>query len=349
MLKNLQLYSYVLMAALTLAACSGSDGDPGPKGDPGDKGLQGDTGAAGEDAASKTGYFEGTITGARKDGTPFEETFKYEYVFGNEIFSGNDILLQRFETASGAIADAITEGSYHDKGYLKFYASKDGENIAPSDLQLFFTKGISATQLFQMTARPYPVDASYNRVIELSPEQNAIYNFGHGKSGQLSYYTVDLNSDGVDDANEFSVESTTYNTYTYDMETGNLVAVSVDGEVMQDGALFEKYNDIKFVYDPDLKRYVFVATADGTALYENVGDVPADEFSITNYTNVDGVISFDFAMTISKYRGYVGTKVGGFIGYSIDGLNSTGHDMTITGKFNSGDAVYTEIVGRIKQ
>ena len=349
MLKNLRLYFYVMMAALTLAACSGDDGDPGPKGDTGEQGTKGDTGEEGEDAASKTGYFQGTVKGHRKDGTAFEETFKYEYVFGNEIFSGDNILLQRFETASGAIADAITEGSSHDKGYIKFSASKDGQVIVPSDFQFFFTKGINATQLFQMSARPYPTDASYNRVIELSVEQNAIYNFGHGKSGQLSYYTVDLNADGTDDANEFSIEGATYNAYTYDMETGDLVAVSVDGEVMQEGTLFEKYNDIRFVYKSDLKRYVFVKASDNTDLYETVGDVPADEFTITNYVNQDGVISFDFAMTISKYRGYVGTKVGGFIGYSIDGANTTAHDLTITGKFNSGETVYSEVVGRVRQ
>jgi hypothetical protein len=349
MLKNFRLYFYVLLAAMILAACSGDDGDPGPKGDTGDQGTKGDTGEEGEDAASKVGYFEGTVEGTRKDGTPFEETFQYEYVFGNEVFSGNDILLQRFETASGAIANAISEGTMQEKGYIKFAASKDGQAIAPNDLHFFFTKGINATQLFQMNARPYLSDASYNRLIELSPEQNAIYNFVRGKSGQLSYYTVDVNGDGADDANEFWTEGATYNTYTYDMETGHLVTVSVDGEVMQDGTLFEKYNDITFAYSDDVKKYVFTKTSDNAALYETVGNVPADVFTITNYVNQNGVISFDFAITVSKYRGYVGTKVGGFAGYSVDGMNTTGHDLTITGKFNSGETVYSEIVGRVRQ
>jgi hypothetical protein len=349
MLKNLRFYFYVLLAAMTLAACSGDDGDPGPKGDTGDQGTKGDTGEEGEDAASKVGYFEGTVEGIRKDGTPFEETFQYEYVFGNEIFSGNEILLQRFETASGAIANAISEGTMQEKGYLKFAASKDGQVIVPNDLDFFFTKGINATQLFQMNAKPYLSDASYKRLIELSPEQNAIYNFQRGKSGQLSYYTVDVNGDGTDDANEFLIEAATISTYTYDMETGNLLAVTVDGEVMLDGAVFEKYNDIKFVYKSDLKKYVFVKASDDAALYENVGNVPADAFTITNYANTNGVISFDFALTISKYRGYVGTYAGGFAGYEVNGMNTTGHDIKITGKFNSGETVYSEVVGRVRQ
>lgn len=348
MLKNLRLYFCALMAAGVLAACSGEDGDPGPQGDAGEQGTKGDTGEEGDDAVSKVGYFQGTVTGTRKDGTPFEEDFNYEYVFGDEMYSGNDVLLQRFETASGAIANAITEGSLQNKGYIKFQAVKEGQGIAPNDFLFYFKRGINTTQILEMNARPYLTDASYNRLIELTPEQNAIYNFPRGKSGQLSYYPVDMNADGDDDAYEFSIEGTSYTTFDYNMETGELMAVSVDGEVMQQGVLFEKYNDIKFVYDGTLKQNVFVKTADNSSLYETVGDVPADAFTITNYKNQDGVISFDFSMTISKYRGYVGTKVGGFVGYSIDGANSTGHNMTITGKFNSGQTVYSETVGRIR-
>src|ERR1044072_6939381 len=105
MLKSLRFFFYAMMtASLVLTACSGDDGDPGPKGDTGaegekgDKGDKGDTGAEGEDgtdgidAAAKAGYFQGTIKGNRRDGTAFEEAFKYEYVFGDEVFPTDEIL-----------------------------------------------------------------------------------------------------------------------------------------------------------------------------------------------------------------------------------------------------------------
>jgi hypothetical protein len=351
MMKKVRLLLYALTASVALAACSGEDGEPGPKGDTGAKGDTGEKGDAGEDAASRNGYFEGTIKGTRRDGTAFEETFKYEYMFGSEIFDGNDrVTLQRFETASGAIADAVATAAGNeaplDKGYFKFFAIKDGASIDIEDLKVFFKKGVSASQLFQLKAQPHLADETYNRLIELTPEQNGVYNFDYLSSGRLSYYETDLDWDGKNDAFLFQDRDNVSYTYAYSLTTGELVSVIFNGEAVNNNTLIEKYNDIKFVYNDELGQNVFVKTSDGSALYEYVEFVAGDEFTMTNYSNANGVISFDFTLKISKYRGYLGTK--GPWGTVMDSENTTRHDMTITGKFSSGDKVYNETVSRAR-
>src|SRR6187551_2152563 len=79
---------FLCIAAL-IFSCQGEDGEPGPKGDQGEQGVAGSAGAAGQDGEGleKEGFFEGTVSGNRKDGTAFSETFKYEYNFEAEGFS----------------------------------------------------------------------------------------------------------------------------------------------------------------------------------------------------------------------------------------------------------------------
>jgi hypothetical protein len=355
MFRAFRFFLFALLAASLFTACSGEDGDPGVAGEAGAKGDPGDTGTqgvAGEDAAARNGYFSGTIRGTRRDGTAFEETFNYEYSFGDQVIDSYEIPLQRFETAAGAIADAVATASGQttvplDKGYMKLWLFNDPKDgMTPGNLSLYFTKGLSATQLFKLEAKPYQEDAFYDRVIEISPEYNGIYNFDHNALGQVGYFEYyDEKSENVT-AYAFQTQSSNvYRTYVYSAETGVLDYVDVDGVQETSGALFDKYSAIKFVYNEELDMHVFVKTSDNSPLYEYVDEVPADVFALTNFTQQSGVISFDFTLQISKYRGFMGSRspLGPVF---VHGQNTTGHDLTITGKFNSGAPVYQEAVGR---
>ncbi|MBT1689029.1 collagen-like protein [Dawidia soli] len=359
MVKIFRLFVFALVAASVLMACSGEDGDPGVAGAKGDKGDNGAVGADGEDgadAAAKNGYFQGTIKGTRRDGAAFEEPFNFQYVYGDQEYETYQVLLQRFETAAGAIADAMVQEAQQsgvdmsaplDKGFMKLwlYNNPEGAGFVPGELQVYFTKGLSATQVFRLEAKPHLEDAFYDRVIEIAPDHNGLYNFAHNNAGQVAYmeyydasgktllsYAFPLQLAGVDYV------------FAYDAETGALQYYEINGEQFNDGALFDKYHEIRFVYNDEFGKHVFEKN-DGTPLYEYVDEVPADAFAITNFSQADGVVSFDFSITISKYRGFMGGRspMGPIL---IHGQNSTGHDLTITGKFNSGTPVYQEAVGR---
>lgn len=73
--------------------------------------------------------------------------------------------------------------------------------------------------------------------------------------------------------------------------------------------------------------------------FRDLQDVPADQFTVTNYVHdaSTGVMSFDFVLKISQYRSRIGDNFG---------LNSSGHDLTVTGSFSSGKKVYSNIVSR---
>ncbi len=60
--------------------------------------------------------------------------------------------------------------------------------------------------------------------------------------------------------------------------------------------------------------------------------IPGDVFSISNYqkNQTTGVLTFDFAVTIG----------------ALGRLNTTTNPITMTGRFNSGGKVYTNIVSR---
>jgi len=109
-LKSLT-YLFLIALAASFSSCGdGDDGPQGPKGEQGDKGAKGDkgdkgdtgdtgdTGTKGTGYYSKSGYFQGTVTGTRRDGDepPFTETFKYEYAYDmNEGVRDGQIRLVR--------------------------------------------------------------------------------------------------------------------------------------------------------------------------------------------------------------------------------------------------------------
>ncbi len=350
------LYFLFFSSVLVMSACSGDDGaigpqgDPGENGAPGEKGDQGDQGAPGEqgipgDYSSKMGYFEGTVTGHRQDGTAFSEPFKFEFAYGVDKYNGVDLHLNRFETLTGAVAYGLSGYSANvERGFAMLSTFVDGDAWEPYGFDFGFMKELNSTTLFELRARPYVEDVNYDRVIELSPEMNGIYKFPINQPGNIIYFEADTDADAVTDAWTFQINSSDNIAY-YSMATGELLYVQTPEGNLTTGELFEKYNDIKFVEDATLRQHVFVKTADESPAWEFVESVPADEIAITNFVNQDGVVSFDFNITISKYRGYLMSR--GFMGgWVANGNNTTRHDLTITGKFSSGGKVYESTVGR---
>ena len=345
------LHLFIIASMLMMSACSGEDGEVGPKGDPGADGAVGDKGDTGDqgipgDYSAKLGYFEGTVSGKRTDGTAFSYPFKFEFAYGGDMYDGNILDLNRFETFGGAVAYKTTGYTFDvEKGYALFSTFVDNGDWEPFDFRFGFVKELTSTTLFKLQAAPYDQEVNYDRLIELSPEKNGIYNFPLAQPGTLIYFEADTDRDNVADAWSFQVNGTDTYVY-YSMETGELLFVETLSGVQTTGTLVDKYNDIKFVMEDTFKEYVFVNTADNSPAWEYVETVPADAITVTNYLNQEGVISFDFNVTISKYRGYLMSS-GGWGGWLQNGVNSTRHDLTITGKFNSGGKVYESAVGRL--
>lgn len=370
-INPLQKLPALLLALVVLlaAACAGDDGAPGPQGDAGAAGAAGKDGAAGasgangEDAAAKLGYFQGTISGHRQDGAAFEEPFNFDYAYGNDQAGSYEWILQRFETASAAILNEVTTGGELypldlplDNGYIKMTTDPitDGA-INSTNFFLSFSKGLNNSQIFRLKAEAYFEDQNYDMFIGISPEQNAIYKFNTDNTGGLQYMWADLDGDKEDDTNVLIQSNNDLGDYYYyyDFTSGELVRIELNGELVQDAAMIDRYNDIKYVWvadestpDPKDGDYLFVKTTDNTPLYEDIGIVPGDALTITNYKQESGVLSFDFTLTISKYRGFLGHKDAGPLPPQIDGQNTTAHDIIITGKFSSGGKFYTSEVGR---
>jgi len=105
------------------------------------------------------------------------------------------------------------------------------------------------------------------------------------------------------------------------------------------GTLFDLYDQLLLKYNADVNKPTFFNKNTGTSLHTEIPDVPADQFTVTNYVHdaSTGILSFDFVLKISKYRPRTGY---------IDGFNSSGNDLTITGSFSSGKKIYSNVVSR---
>lgn len=324
MLSKIKLLSITICVAALLAGCRGEDGDPGP---------QGLKGTAGANAVAKIGYLSGTVSGTRQDGTSFSETFKYEYA-ADSTFSfreegdGNKINIIRY---SNSLNDAYLSMSL---------VEKDGTLVPASTsytAYFYFSKELTSSSLFTISAQPY-FQATAGFVRNISIAQNKIYYFSTSYLDRSADYYLDTYNDQFCFVFSAYPKNVSYTVY-YSQSTGKLVAVYdlKESKYVTSGEIFDKYNKIKFIYSQNLSAYVFVDYSTGAALYEEVPDVAADSLTITNYnhnTNT-GILSFDYKLKISGYTS------------SPNRVNTTGHDLTITGSFNSGTKVYASTVGRV--
>ncbi len=348
-MKSLRQLIYLFAFALLLAACKGDDGDPGPQGDAGAKGDAGAAGAAGAkgdkgdtgDAASASGFeklgsLEGTIVGTRQDGTAFSESFKYEYHSIAQI--------EGFTTDGSIYFDRWDTGTNEIDAFISF-AAVNGTAITSKNINAFyvnFIKELSSSQLFSLNVNAFFYDRE-GFLTEITDLDRDNYRFVGGtnpnnSSGDGLSYSSNTTYSAIP-VYRFQSSITGVSYYPkYRQDNGALIAVQdFDGNDLTSGTIFDLFNKLKFVNNPDLGIPTFYTTNNNTSLGVEVPDTAADEFTITNYSidGTTGVITFDYEMKVSGYRSY-------FSG----GRNTTYHDVTITGKFNSGGKVYSSIVGR---
>ena len=334
MLLKVKTLFYVLLAAGLIAACSGEDGDPGPQGE---QGEQGEKGEAGADALQKNGFFEGTVSGNRQDSTAFNYPFKFEYAYDSIQAFANEgdvktLSLTRYSDRSGDAFLTLNLQSPSEGVLLPAFNSYSG--------YFRFFKELDSDNLFAINARPY-FEATTAYVRELSLALNKTHKFStNGSDGKIWYYQSNYYGTGsAQPAYVFSTYNNegSYSIY-YSYDTGALLGLynySL-GEYIASGALFDQYNTLTFKFNATVGELVFHNASTNAGLYELVPDVPADQLNITNYTRnaTTGVVTFDFELIISgTISNYYRT-------------NTTGHNLTIKGKFNSGGRVYKSTVGR---
>jgi len=201
-------------------------------------------------------------------------------------------------------------------------------------------KELNSTDLFKLDAEAFfePI-AGYT--IELSADQNQIYNFRKSKvNGGAIFYgdtQIDVGA-GLVSVNTFYVDGPQSFTAYYRTDNGALLALN-NGSFILSGSLFDKYKKIKFANNVTLGMYVFSDATTGNGLYTTIPDLNPDQVTVTNFAQdaSTGFVTFDFTVKINAYRSIIER-----------GQNTTNHDLTITGKFNSGQKVYKNVVSRTK-
>lgn len=218
----------MLLAAMMFTYTSCDDGDTGPEGPQGeqgtagDKGDTGDAGTEGEAPLTKTGYFEGTVTGTRQDGTAFTETFKYEYTYDayEAIQSGEGdwLRLRRYD-------DAINDNEDSPYIYTYFLVENAGtaqETIEPRQFYFTMEKAVETSKLFRFSAGfDYGDDSDAAAEIVIS---NYIHDM---TTGALSFdftYTDDYNDTGVYNSTENPVTITG----SFNSDTGKVYSTVVN-------------------------------------------------------------------------------------------------------------------------
>jgi hypothetical protein len=324
-MKKTKLLGYLVALSIAVVSCSGEDGDPGPQGA---TGATGEQGAAGE-GFEKVGYFQGTVSGNRTDGTAFSETFKYEYGSSVLGFEDNFIDISRNNKAS------YTDG-YFNANNLLLSGGTLGADPNFSSLFFRFSKELNATDLFLVYARPYFHDLE-SYVLQISADHNETYKFSPNSNGTISFNTTFY--DGMNVYAVYSYNDGFSYTLYFSEADGTLQAIFANGDYITSGTFFDLYDQLLFIYNADVGQPTFFDKATDASLHAVIPDVPADQFTVTNYTHdvSTGVMSFDFVLKISQYRPRTG--------YSY-GFNTSGNDLTITGSFSSGVKTYSNVVGR---
>lgn len=279
-----------------------------------------------DDGLERAGYFQGTVNGTMRDGTLFEEPFRFEYAPGTEAIFQNVVRLTR------------TGKPTKDESALKMNLTFDNGVPVPTDVygppvEFQFLKKIASGTLFVMTATPF-FEELPAYTTELSRTENENYHFGtDAPKFTITYHPSYYNSSGVEgesvDAYEFYAyyEENSYTVY-YSQEDGSLLGIRNDSNVyLEEGAVFDHYNQLIFIKHTATDMRIFFNAA-MEPLHEVIPAIPADELEITDFNHDEktGIMSFGFELNCRAEA------------------NSTGHPLTIVGSFNSGREVYREIV-----
>lgn len=334
-MKNIKSIASLIVTSLLLVAC---DGDPGPQGPQGDVGIEGSG-----SGYVKRGYFEGTISGVRKDGTPFSEPFNYRYtndapelfthVSGTSLAQFTVLRQQSTNNSLGYITldfVVLNEGTSDEKLVLK-----SSSQYTPPPVSFLFKEELSPGNLFDLQTYSYVAHVPFVRPI--SRDQNVLYGFQEdpfGDVSQTNYYDSESAQNVYYFVTSAGVKVYFEDLYTRYSDEHNyyygafLKMVSPEGDVSTTSPL---YSQLHLGYNESY-RVVFRSAQTGEYLSEVISDI--DEYQVTNYVHdaSTGVISFDFTITIGVYGSY----------------NPTRNPITITGKYNSGHGIYSEVVGRVR-
>ena len=139
-MKKLMINSFIIAFSLlmiTMSSCS-------KKGDMGPSGQQGDQGATGTIVLKTDGYIKGTLTGMRRDGTLFSETFSYSTCFYEESYidsmSPTQYVFKILRTV-----DAVNQSGAR---LMLLASSLSPTTIAATDLDFSLIKSTGTTGLY---------------------------------------------------------------------------------------------------------------------------------------------------------------------------------------------------------
>lgn len=165
MIKNSMLLVAAMCVSFVMSSCEGDEGPMGPSGAAGTAGAQGATGASGPQGAAgidghsaltKSGKIEGTISGTRRDGTAFSETFSYEYTESlYESFSENNDYTWVYRYAEPSYNSPFVEMRLR-----LIDRDLETETLAVDQFYLDFIKEIDATTLFRFYVNNSDVEVS---------------------------------------------------------------------------------------------------------------------------------------------------------------------------------------------
>ncbi len=337
-MKKLKCMVLVLSIGIILGSCAGDDGEPGPVGDAGTTGANGATGATGAlgQGLQKAGYVQGTAVGKRTDGTPFSESFTYEYGSTSaDVFrdQGGSKYLDLYRTTLDFYSNAGVE-IYS----LKLSGSTLVVDANQTNASFKLTKELSVTDLFLLSVQPYFKNVT-GYVLRLSDAQNKVYHFN------VSNMNIDYHETQYETGNSMIP---VYGCYVYAQtgsflvyyrkEDGTLLTLInlSNGNAINSGDAFDLYNRLTFKNNPEVNALTFYDKATTASLHTVIPDIAADQLIISNYHHdaTSGVVSFDYVLKVSAYRS------------NGHGVNTSGNDLTITGSFNSGGKIYKTTSGR---
>lgn len=316
---------YFLLAGAIFFSCEGEEGEPGPKGDTGEQGLQGEQGPAGEDGQGldyiQTGFIKGTISGTRKDGTPIDEEFNFEYRRGaKEGFEIEDNFAEL-----GFYRYEDTSPSNYSRAYisLDIYNLDGNPTIAADNVMLDLYKELDQNQLFQFSFDLRKDEQTISYYIDPS---NSTYSFRDG-GRDYDYVTIDgttYQDFQLNDGSTVRYESywTNYNNsegYYY----GSFVKLTkLDGTVITSGTIYQNLE----LRDEDFDQFFESGVPLGSKI-----TIPGDEMEVTDfvYNQEKGLVTFNFTIT-----GYGGRDYG----------NSSDNDVEIAGSAEI--EVYDQVVSR---
>ncbi|MBW3544170.1 MAG: collagen-like protein, partial [Bacteroidetes bacterium] len=275
------------------------DGAIGPQGEQGPQGDQGLTGPVGASTVQENGFIKGTISGTRRDGTAFQESFENNMRRNPEGFAVENSLHSLTLYRYGSVEDGNRiwmNLKIHNRG-------TSDQQIEVTGFDVNYLKELANNQAFAV--RTYASFTDLNILYPVSPS-NTAYDFDF----YISQYSGSVYNDHTfrDDATDTyyrgfkntSGDMVYFEDPSYDNNTNSYwgdfaFVIKADGTKVTSST---KYNGMRLTQDNNWHYMMY--DAQGRNLSESV-HVPADTYSITNfnYDTATGLLTFDYTMSIA--------------------------------------------------